>query len=72
MREGAPNFDTHGHKLGKVTSGTLGPTINKPIAMAYLPADHACRTTRSTPRCGASGADARRPDALPPHRYYRG
>jgi len=24
-----------------VTSGTLSPTANMPIAMAYLPADHA-------------------------------
>ena len=41
MREGAPVFDAHGHKLGHVTSGTLGPTVDKPIAMAYLAANHA-------------------------------
>jgi aminomethyltransferase len=41
VREGTPLVDAHGHALGKVTSGTLGPTVNQPIAMAYLPANHA-------------------------------
>ena len=38
----APSIvDAHGHKLGVVTSGTLAPTVNQPVAMAYLPVDHA-------------------------------
>ena len=41
VREGAPLVDAHGHKLGRVTSGTLAPTVNQPIAMAYLAANHA-------------------------------
>ena len=41
VREGAPLVDAHGHKLGHVTSGTLAPTVNQPIAMAYLAANHA-------------------------------
>ena len=41
VREGTVLFDAHGHKLGTVTSGTLAPSVNQPIAMAYLPADHA-------------------------------
>ena len=41
VREGTPLFDAHGHALGKVTSGTLAPTVNQPIAMAYLPLNHA-------------------------------
>jgi aminomethyltransferase len=41
VREGTLLFDAHGHKLGKVTSGTLGPTVDQPIAMAYLGAEHA-------------------------------
>jgi len=40
VREGAPIVDANGHKLGVVTSGTLGPTVNQPIAMAYLPLNH--------------------------------
>jgi aminomethyltransferase len=41
VREGAKLSDGRGHKLGIVTSGTIGPTVNKPIAMAYLSAEHA-------------------------------
>ncbi len=41
VREGAALVDAHGHKLGHVTSGTLAPTVNQPIAMAYLAANHA-------------------------------
>ncbi len=41
VREGTVLVDNHGHKLGTVCSGTLGPTVNMPIAMAYLPANHA-------------------------------
>jgi aminomethyltransferase len=41
VREGATIVDTKGHRLGHVTSGTLSPTLNHPIAMAYLAANHA-------------------------------
>jgi aminomethyltransferase len=41
VREGATIFDSHNRKLGRVTSGTLGPTVHEPIAMAYLAANHA-------------------------------
>lgn len=41
VREGAQLFDAQGHKLGHVTSGTLGPTVFEPVAMAYLAANHA-------------------------------
>ena len=41
VREGTLLFDAHGHKLGSVTSGTLAPSVNQAIAMAYLPIDHA-------------------------------
>ena len=41
VREGATLVDGMGHKLGHVTSGTLAPTVNVPIAMAYLAANHA-------------------------------
>ncbi len=45
VREGTVLFDSatpgQGHKLGTVTSGTLAPTVNQPIAMAYLPQNHA-------------------------------
>ncbi len=41
VREGTPIVDGHGHPLGRVTSGTLGPTVHEPVAMAYLAANHA-------------------------------
>jgi aminomethyltransferase len=41
VREGTTLVDAQGRKLGTVTSGTLAPTVNQPIAMAYLPVDHA-------------------------------
>lgn len=41
VREGTPIVDAHGHRLGQVTSGTIAPTVDQPIAMAYLPPDHA-------------------------------
>lgn len=41
VREGAALVDAHGHPLGTVTSGTLAPSVNQPIAMAYLPMNHA-------------------------------
>ena len=41
VREGAKLFDAHGRALGHVTSGTLGPTLGEPIAMAYLASNHA-------------------------------
>jgi aminomethyltransferase len=41
VREGTALFDGQGHAIGTVTSGTLAPTVNACIAMAYLPLNHA-------------------------------
>jgi aminomethyltransferase len=41
VREGTALFDGQGHPVGTVTSGTLAPTVNACIAMAYLPLNHA-------------------------------
>jgi len=38
VREGAKLVDEAGVELGVVTSGTLGPTVGKPVALGYLPA----------------------------------
>lgn len=40
VREGAKLVDIRGRLLGHVTSGTIGPTVDRPIAMAYLAANH--------------------------------
>ena len=37
VREGTALFAADGTALGVVCSGTLGPTLNQPVAMAYLP-----------------------------------
>ncbi len=36
VREGAELFDADGNKIGVVTSGTLGPSVGKPVAMGYV------------------------------------
>lgn len=36
VREGTELFDAEGNKIGIVTSGTYGPTVEKPVAMAYV------------------------------------
>lgn len=36
VREGAELFDTSGRKVGIVTSGGFGPTLEAPIAMGYV------------------------------------
>ncbi len=41
VREGAELLDARGHVLGRVTSGTVSPTLGVPIAMGYLRSDRA-------------------------------
>jgi len=36
VREGASIVDAQGRSLGRVTSGSLGPTLGQPVALAYL------------------------------------
>src|SRR5262245_22116372 len=75
VREGATIFDAHGHKLGHVTSGTIGPSLDKPIAMAYLAANHAQPHHEVYVYAQVRGKQfPMRVSAMPfsPHRYYRG
>jgi aminomethyltransferase len=46
VREHTEIQDASGTRLGEVTSGLLGPTIDKAIAMAYVPAEFAAIGTR--------------------------
>jgi aminomethyltransferase len=46
VREHTEIQDTSGNRLGEVTSGLLGPTIDKAIAMAYVPSEFAAVGTR--------------------------
>jgi aminomethyltransferase len=73
VREGAKLFDAQGHALGHVTSGTLAPTVDVPIAMAYLAANHAL--VDHEVYADVRGRKlAMRVRAMPfaPHRYFRG
>jgi len=73
VREGAKLSDKRGHKLGTVTSGTIAPTINKPIAMAYLSADHALPQHEVYAEVRGSQVPMRvTPMPFVPHRYFRG
>ena len=73
VREGALIVDAHGHKLGHVTSGTLAPTVNRPIAMAYLAANHALPDHEVYAQVRGNNQPMR-VCAMPfaPHHYFRG
>ena len=72
VREGALIFSAHGHKLGVVTSGTLAPTVNQPIAMAYLPQDHAIAQHQVFAEVRGKRLPMRvTPMPFAPHRYKR-
>jgi aminomethyltransferase len=46
VREHAELLDAGGQRIGEVTSGLLGPTIDQPVAMAYVPVACAANGTR--------------------------
>ncbi len=48
VREGALVLDDAGNEVGRVTSGGFAPTVQKPIAMAYVPTAMAAIGTRVT------------------------
>ncbi|RQP22013.1 glycine cleavage system aminomethyltransferase GcvT [Piscinibacter terrae] len=73
VREGAKLVDAHGHTLGHVTSGTLAPTVNQPIAMAYLAANHALPSHEVYAEVRGKRQPMRvAPMPFSPHRYFRG
>jgi aminomethyltransferase len=73
VREGAPIVDAQGHRLGTVTSGTLAPTVDKPVAMAYLPRDHAATHGEVFAEVRGRRLPMRvTPMPFNPHRYHRG
>jgi aminomethyltransferase len=73
VREGAVIVDGQGHKIGRVTSGTLAPTVDKPIAMAYLAANHAAAQHEVYAEVRGKRLPMRvSPMPFAPHRYFRG
>ncbi|MCX6480504.1 MAG: glycine cleavage system aminomethyltransferase GcvT [Mycobacterium sp.] len=73
VREGAPLVDGHGHPVGRVTSGTVGPTVGQPIAMGYVAANHAGIGSELFAEVRGKRVPMR-VTAMPfaPHRYFRG
>jgi aminomethyltransferase len=73
VREGTQLVGADGTPLGTVTSGTLGPTVNQPVAMAYLPTAHTAAGTEIFAEVRGKRLPMR-VTAMPfaPHRYFRG
>jgi aminomethyltransferase len=72
VREGAILSSKQGHRIGRVTSGTISPTVGKPIAIAYVSTQHAA--IESELRADVRGKpQPMRVVATPfvPHRYQR-
>ena len=73
VREGAAIVDEHGATIGRVTSGTLGPTVGTPVAMAYVPAALAVPGTMLHADVRGKRQPMRvSPLPFAPHRYFRG
>lgn len=73
VREGAPLVDADGHPLGRVTSGTLGPTVGQPVAMGYLAANHGALHHEVYAEVRGKRQPMRvSPMPFAPHRYHRG
>ena len=73
VREHTPLQDAQGQALGEVTSGLLAPTVDQPIAMAYVRADHAALGTRINALVRGKIVPMEVvPMPFNPTRYYRG
>ncbi|ODT00618.1 MAG: glycine cleavage system protein T [Erythrobacter sp. SCN 62-14] len=71
-REGAEVFAGGAH-VGTVTSGGFSPTLQQPIAMAYVASDHAAPGSALEVEVrGKRLAATVTPTPFVPHRYYRG
>lgn len=72
VREGATVVDADGSDVGRVTSGGFSPTLERPIAMAYVPASSAQPGTRVRLNQRAKIFEAEVvPMPFVPHRYHR-
>ncbi len=73
VREGAKVVGQDGQDIGAVTSGSLGPSISQPVALAYLQADQAAVGTQVFALVRDKRV-AMTVTALPfvPNGYYRG
>jgi len=72
VREGAMVVDGEGNEVGKVTSGGFSPSLEAPIAMAYVPLASAAPGTRiSLAARGKLFTGTVTPMPFVPHRYHR-
>ena len=73
VREGAAIVDDVGIAIGRVTSGTIGPSVGKPIALAYVPTALAAPGTKLDAEVRGKRQPMRvMPLPFAPHRYFRG
>lgn len=72
VRDGTALHSVDGRWIGKVTSGLLGPSLNQPVAMGYLPPDLAVIGTRVDALVRGKPVPMQ-VSAMPfvPNRYYR-
>ncbi|WP_419839426.1 glycine cleavage system aminomethyltransferase GcvT [Candidatus Poriferisodalis sp.] len=72
IRDGAVLRAPNGTDIGMITSGGYGPTVDAPIAMAYVAAEHAAAGTELLAE-GRKGAEPCQVAPLPfvEHRYWR-
>jgi aminomethyltransferase len=73
VREGAALVDAAGRSVGRVTSGTVGPTVKQPIAMGWLDAALAAPGTEVLAEVRGKPVPMT-VSSMPfaPHRYHRG
>ena len=72
VREGAMVVDSEGNEVGKVTSGGFSPSLEAPIAMAYVPAAMAAPGTGiALAQRGKIFQAKVAPMPFVPHRYQR-
>ncbi len=72
-REGTEIVDMSGAKIGVVTSGGFGPTVNAPVAMGYVDFAHSKTGTQVQLMVRGKALPASIVDMpVVPHTYYRG
>ncbi len=73
VREHTPLQDAQGRAVGEVTSGLLGPTADKPVALAYVDTALAANGTRVNALVRGKPVPMEvAPLPFVPNRYYRG
>lgn len=64
--------DTNGNKIGEITSGGFGPTVNAPVAMGYVDSKFAAHGTKVNLIVRGQALPAEvAPLPFAPHRYFK-